>query len=210
MKDLRREYASRILDESAIDPDPVAQFRLWFADALDAQIVDANAMSLATASLTGEPSVRSVLLKDVGERGFVFFTHYDSPKGRDLAANPRASLLFYWAALERQVRISGMASRVPREESEAYFASRPLVSQWAAWAAKQSTELSDRATLERGYEEAQRRYPSPPIPCPPFWGGYCVTPEYFEFWQGRPGRLHDRIAYSRLRDASWSRARLAP
>src|SRR5688572_1889006 len=155
MRDLRREYASRTLDEASTDPDPIMQFRVWFSEALNSQILDANAMSVATATRSGVPSVRTVLLKDVDETGFVFFTHYTSPKGRDLAENPRASLLFYWAELERQVRISGAVSPVARDVSEAYFSSRPLDSQWAAWSAPQSSELNDREALERRFEEMQ-------------------------------------------------------
>lgn len=210
MKDLRREYTSRSLDDGSTDPDPIAQFRLWFSEALTSQVADANAMSLATASASAEPSVRTVLLKDVDGRGFVFFTNYASPKGRDLAENPRAGLLFYWRELERQVRISGSVSRVPREVSDAYFASRPIDSQWAAWAAPQSTALDDRQTLERRFDEVKRRFANQSVPCPPDWGGYHVAAERIEFWQGRPGRLHDRILYTRAPDGSWTRTRLAP
>jgi pyridoxamine 5'-phosphate oxidase len=210
LKGLRREYASRMLDDTAVDPDPLAQFRAWFAEALNSQVMDANAMSLATASSAGEPSVRTVLLKDVDEHGFVFFTHYTSPKGRDLAQNPRASVLFYWAELERQVRISGAVKSIARPISEAYFATRPIDSQWAAWAAAQSTELPDRATLERQYAEVKRRYENAPVPCPPDWGGYHLEAERIEFWQGRPGRLHDRILYTRQPDGTWTHGRLAP
>ena len=167
-------------------------------------------MSLATASASGEPSVRTVLLKDIDERGFVFFTHYSSPKGRDLAENPRASLLFYWPELERQVRITGAVTRVPRDVSQAYFASRPLDSQWAACAATQSDELADRGTLEQRYDEIKRQYENQPVPCPPDWGGYHVAAEQVEFWQGRPSRLHDRIRYTRQADGTWTRVRLAP
>ena len=210
MKDLRREYARRSLNETDTDPDPIAQFRIWFDEALKSQVIDANAMSLATASTTAEPSVRIVLLKDLDARGFVFFTQYDSAKGRDLAQNPRASLLFYWAELERQVRITGHAARVPREVSEAYFATRPLDSQWAAWAARQSSELPNRSALEEQFGEIRRRYEGQPVPCPPDWGGYHVNAERIEFWQGRPGRLHDRLLYTRQEDGTWTRVRLAP
>ena len=210
MKDLRREYASRSLDDAAAADDPIAQFRAWFDDALTAKVADANAMSLATSSASGEPSVRTVLLKDLDDHGFVFFTHYTSPKGRDLAENPRASLLFYWPELERQVRISGAVSRVPRETSEVYFATRPIDSQWAAWAAPQSSHLDDRQTLERRFNDVKVRFANQPVPCPPDWGGYQVAPERVEFWQGRPGRLHDRILYTRQPDGSWQRTRLAP
>ncbi len=210
MRDLRRDYGSRQLDEAAMDADPLTEFRTWFDEAVRADIVDPNAMSLATASRTGEPSVRTVLLRGVDERGFVFFTHYDSPKSRALAGNPRAALLFFWPELERQVRISGPVTRVSREESETYFASRPRDSQWAAWAAVQSSPLPDRQTLERLWTEVKERFANDPVPCPPDWGGYLVAPQQIEFWQGRPGRLHDRIAYVRQADDSWTRTRLAP
>jgi len=210
MKDLRREYASQTLDLDGTDPNPIVQFRAWFADAVAAEIIDANAMSLATASAAGEPSVRTVLLKDIDEEGFVFFTHYNSPKGRDLSQNPRASLLFFWAELERQVRITGAVSRISRAASEEYFRTRPVESQWAVWAAPQSAVLPDRQTLERQFDVARRRFEGEAVPCPEEWGGYRVTAEQMEFWQGRPGRLHDRIAYVRNADGSWTRTRLAP
>lgn len=210
MKDLRREYASRTLDERSTDADAIVQFRAWFAEALDAQIIDPNAMSLATASAGGEPSSRTVLLKAVDDRGLVFFTHYNSPKGRDLAENPRASLLFYWPTLERQIRVSGPVTRLSRAESEAYFASRPLDSQYAAWAAAQSAPVPNRDALVARYEEIKRRFADQAVPCPPDWGGYHVAAERVEFWQGRPGRLHDRICYTREADGRWTRVRLAP
>ncbi|MGQ0737307.1 MAG: pyridoxamine 5'-phosphate oxidase [Acidobacteriota bacterium] len=210
MKDLRREYASRALDDTGVDADPVTQFRQWFSEALEADLLDANAMSLATVSAEGEPSVRIVLLKGVDERGFMFYTNYESPKGQHLAGRPRASLLFFWATLERQVRISGTVSRLPREESEQYFATRPVESQWSAWASPQSAVIADRPTLERAYDAVKRQYPEQPIPCPPNWGGFALAPEQVEFWQGRPSRLHDRILYTRRPDGTWSRARLAP
>ena len=210
IRDLRREYASRTLSEADSLPDPIEQFRVWFDEALHAQVKDANAMSLATATPRGEPSVRVVLLKEMDARGFVFFTHYSSPKGRDLAENSRAALLFYWPELDRQVRISGSTTRVPREVSEAYFASRPIESQWAAWAARQSDLLADRETLERKHAEVKQRYAAQAPPCPPDWGGYRVEAERVEFWQGRPSRLHDRLLYTRQSDGSWTRVRLAP
>ena len=209
MKELRRDYASRQLNETDADRDPIAQFRAWFDEAVKADIIDVNAMSLATASASGEPAVRTVLLKEVDARGFVFFTHYTSPKGRALDGNPRAALLFFWPALERQIRITGAVSQVPRAESEAYFASRPIDSRWAAWAAPQSEILPDRVTLESSFEQIKARF-GDHVPCPPEWGGYRVTPELIEFWQGRPGRLHDRLLYTRQADGTWSRVRLAP
>lgn len=210
IRDLRREYASRSLAEADTHPDPIVQFRAWFDEALSAQVLEPNAMSLATASPSGEPSVRIVLLKDIDDSGFVFFTHYDSAKGRDLAANPRAALLFFWPELERQVRITGRVSRVPREASEAYFATRPIESQWAAWASQQSSEVPSRDALEQQYAAIKERYATPPVPCPPGWGGFRVEAERLEFWQGRPGRLHDRLLYTRQPDGTWTRVRLAP
>jgi pyridoxamine 5'-phosphate oxidase len=207
---LRREYASRSLGEADTDPDPIRQFRVWFDEALKSQVFDANAMSLATASTAGEPSARMVLLKDVDETGFVFYTQYDSAKGRDLARNPRAALLFYWAELERQVRITGAVARVLRETSAAYFATRPIESQWAAWSARQSSEIATRDDLERQFAEIKQRFANQPVPCPPDWGGFRVAPERIEFWQGRPSRLHDRLLYTKQHDGSWTRVRLAP
>lgn len=210
ISDLRREYASRSLGEADTDPDPIVQFRIWFDEAVKSEIIDVNAMSLATATTSGEPSVRVVLLKEIDAGGFVFYTQYDSAKGRDLAVNPRAALLFYWAPLERQVRITGHVSRVSREMSEAYFATRPIESQWAAWTARQSSEVSTRDDLQQQYASVQQRFAQSPVPCPPDWGGYHVAPERIEFWQGRPGRLHDRLLYTRQHDGRWTRVRLAP
>jgi pyridoxamine 5'-phosphate oxidase len=209
IKALRREYASRALDESTIDADPIHQFRTWFDEALKSEVLDANAMAVATVSAEGVPSVRTLLLKDIDPRGLVFFTHYNSPKGNDLLANPRASLLFYWAPLERQVRVTGDVERVPAAESDAYFASRPRESQVAAWAARQSSQLPDRAALERRYEEIATKYQGQDVPRPPDWGGFRVVPHRFEFWQGRPKRLHDRVVYVK-EGGGWRRARLAP
>ena len=210
IRELRREYASRSLSEADTDPDPITQFHVWLDEALASQVLDANAMSLATASPDGEPAVRTVLLKDTDQDGFVFYTHYDSPKGRDLALNPRAALLFYWAELERQVRITGAVTRVPRAVSAAYFATRPVESQWAAWTARQSTETATRDDLERHFAEIKNQYANQTVPCPAEWGGYRVAPERMEFWQGRPSRLHDRLLYTKQPDGTWTRVRLAP
>ena len=208
--DLRRDYASRALTEDTADADPLKQFTLWFEEALETQLLDANAMTLATATPTGEPSARTVLLKGFDERGFVFFTNYESAKGRDLTANPRACLLFFWAELERQVRITGQVTQTTREESESYFQSRPMESQVGAWASAQSRPVATRAELDERYATLLANYPSGAIPAPHFWGGYRVAPEAIEFWQGRKSRLHDRLLYTRRNDGSWGRVRLAP
>lgn len=209
LHDLRREYASRELTDADAAAHPLEQFKLWFDEAGRAELLDVNAMTLATASASGEPTARIVLLKGFDERGFVFFTNYDSAKGRDLAENPRASLLFFWAELERQIRITGDVSRVTLEESAAYFHTRPLASQLGAWASPQSRAVASREDLEMRFAEESRRYASHPVPLPPFWGGYRVSPERIEFWQGRPNRLHDRLLYIRRHDG-WDRTRLAP
>jgi pyridoxamine 5'-phosphate oxidase len=210
ISDLRREYASRALGEADTHPDPMVQFRVWFDEALKSELLDVNAMTLATSTPTGEPSARIVLLKDLDDTGFVFFTQYDSAKGRELALNPRAALLFFWAPLERQVRIVGSVTRVARSVSEAYFATRPIESQWAAWTARQSSEVVTRDALEQQYADVRQRFSGDSVPCPPDWGGYHVTPDRLEFWQGRPGRLHDRLLYTRQADGTWTRVRLAP
>jgi pyridoxamine 5'-phosphate oxidase len=210
LADLRREYASRALTEEEADADPLRQFHAWFEEALASQLTDANAMTLATASATGEPAARIVLLKGADESGFVFYTNYDSAKGRDLAANPRAALLFFWPELERQVRITGSVARTTAAESDAYFHSRPVESQVGAAISKQSRRVADRADLETRYGAALETYRGVVVPRPSNWGGFRVTPESVEFWQGRKSRLHDRLVYTRQSDGSWTRARLEP
>ena len=209
LAELRREYASRALTEAEALDDPIQQFSLWFGEALKSELIDVNAMTLATASPDGRPAARIVLLKGFDEQGFVLFTNYDSAKGRDLAANPRACLLIFWAELERQVRITGRAIKTSADESEKYFQSRPFESQIGAWASAQSTTIGGRAALESRYAELAAKYAGGPVPLPPFWGGYRVAPETIEFWQGRKSRLHDRLLYSRDGGA-WTRSRLAP
>jgi pyridoxamine 5'-phosphate oxidase len=210
ISDLRREYASRALVESEAADDPLRQFELWLNEAMKASLLEATAMTLATASSAGEPTARIVLLKGYDERGFVFFTNYESAKGRDLDTNPRASLLFFWAELERQIRITGTVSRTTAEESAAYFHSRPVESQLGAWASAQSRVLADRAQLEARQAELRDAYKGREVPLPPFWGGYRVAPERIEFWQGRTSRLHDRLLYTKSVNGTWSRTRLAP
>jgi pyridoxamine 5'-phosphate oxidase len=207
--DLRRDYARARLDEANADPDPIAQFERWFAEAREAKLVEPNAMALATATREGAPSVRMVLLKGVDGRGFVFFTDYRSQKGVELGLNPRAALVFYWAELERQVRITGRVSTVPPEESDGYFRSRPRNSRLSAWVSHQSQVVPDRATLESRAQEVAQRYPGDQVPLPPYWGGYRVVPELIEFWQGRESRLHDRIRY-RSDGQGWRMERLSP
>ena len=210
LADLRREYASHALDEHDAHADPIQQFATWFDEALQSQLLDVNAMTLATASAKGEPSARTVLLKAADETGFVFYTNYDSAKGRDLAANPRASLLFYWRELERQVRINGAVTKTTADESEAYFHSRPFESQIGASISPQSRVVASRSDLEHSYAEVAAKYTGAIVPRPQNWGGYRVTPDAIEFWQGRQSRLHDRLLYTRQADGSWTRSRLAP
>jgi pyridoxamine 5'-phosphate oxidase len=206
---LRREYALARLDERDAAPDPVAMFSRWFAEARAAEIPEPNAMTLATASADGEPGARMVLLKGVDAGGFVFFTDYRSRKAAELDANPRAALVFHWMELERQVRIAGRVSRVGREETEAYFRTRPLGSRLGAWASEQSSVIPDRAALDARFREAEARFPDGEVPAPPHWGGYRVAPVTVEFWQGRASRLHDRIRYV-LQDGGWAIERLSP
>ncbi len=230
--DLRREYKLTGLRREDLDADPLAQFRRWFDQAAARaggrlrkffiglyksllQIgglapMEVNAMTLTTVDPQGKPSARIVLLKGVDVRGFIFFTNYESRKGRELEGNPNAALVFYWADLERQVCVAGAVSQISREESEAYFKSRPRGSQLAAWASRQSTVVADRAVLEARWRELEAEYSGKEIPMPSCWGGYVLTPERLEFWQGRPSRLHDRFCYTRQPDGGWRLDRLSP
>lgn len=207
--DLRREYTLHGLSEADVKADPVEQFGIWFDQALAANVPDANAMALATTKPDGRPAARIVLLKHFDASGFLFFTNYHSRKGRDLAKNPAAALLFFWPQLERQIRIEGTVTLTTEAESDSYFRGRPLESRLGACASPQSEVVAGREELERRLAEFRARYQGDEVPRPSHWGGYRLTPEAFEFWQGRPGRLHDRLEYYRA-EGAWRLRRLAP
>jgi pyridoxamine 5'-phosphate oxidase len=204
------EHAGKGLRRSDLARDPVKQFGNWFTAAIEAGIRDVNAMSLATAGRDGKPSVRIVLLKSFDQDGFVFFTNYESTKGKQLEANPYAALGFYWIELDRQVRISGKVQKTSREESQTYFHSRPVGSQLSAWASRQSKVVDGRRVLDARMAEMTERFAGKQVPLPPHWGGFRLKPDKIEFWQGRPNRLHDRFRYTRKADGSWEIDRLAP
>jgi pyridoxamine 5'-phosphate oxidase len=210
LADLRKDYSLAGLTEKELARDPFRQFEKWFQEAEAAKIPEPNAMVLATATREGRPSARTILLKGVDGRGFVFYSNYESRKGRELEGNPRATLLFPWVALERQVIIEGTVVKVAREESEAYFHSRPRQSQLSAWVSQQSSIISGRSTLEDSMKVLEKKYAGQEIPLPPHWGGWRLTPETVEFWQGRRSRLHDRLRFRREKDGGWSVERLAP
>lgn len=210
LAELRKNYSLGSLDVADADHDPIRQFDTWFQQAVDAKLPEPNTMTLATVDPRGRPSARIVLIKGVDERGFVFFTNYESRKGRELAANPYASLLFYWIELERQVRVEGRIVKTSEQESDTYFASRPLGSRIGAWASNQSQPIESRSQLETREREISLQYGDQP-PRPPHWGGYRLVPEAIEFWQGRPSRLHDRLLYTRASDnGDWQISRLSP
>ena len=231
--DVRREYNLAGLRRRDLSAEPIAQFKSWFDQARGARTSgrllklltgiykallacfgegggDVTAMTLATADKQGRPSAREVLLKGVDERGFIFFTNYDSRKAQELAENPQAAVVFYWSELERQVCVAGDVSKLPEAESEAYFRSRPRGSRLAAWASKQSGVIRDRAELEEEWKQLEARYAGREVPRPPYWGGYVLRPTRVEFWQGRPNRMHDRFRYTRQPDGHWLLVRLAP
>jgi pyridoxamine 5'-phosphate oxidase len=207
---LRREYDTAGLRRADLHHDPIEQFATWFSTALNSGLPDANAISLATATHDGKPSARVVLLKGFDQRGFVFYTNYQSDKGRELEANPEAAFVIYWVQLERQIRVAGRVERTSRAESEAYFLSRPRGSQLSAWVSHQSEVIDARRILEARLAEMTERFASAPMELPPHWGGYRIVPETVEFWQGRANRLHDRFRYTREGDDSWRIDRLAP
>ncbi len=207
---MRRSYTLAGLDEHSIASSPFAQFSQWFEEARTSISGEANAMTLATVNPDNTPSARIVLLKDMDERGFVFYTNYDSAKGQAIAQNPHVSLSFFWSELERQVRIAGKAEKISRGESDTYFQSRPLESRLGAWASAQSSVIEGREVLEKRFAALQQEYADAPIPLPPFWGGYRVVPYEMEFWQGRVGRLHDRLVYRLAEAGEWRISRRAP
>jgi pyridoxamine 5'-phosphate oxidase len=207
---LRQEYSLRSLHRADLLADATEQFRAWLHEAHEKDLLEPNAMTLGTVDAEGQPWTRTVLLKGVDERGFVFFTNYEGAKGRHMAANPRVALTFWWGGLERQVNITGTISRTSREESESYFHSRPESSQLGAWASAQSTVVESRETLEQRFAEARSRFDEGEIPLPDFWGGYIVAPLTVEFWQGQRSRLHDRLRYTRAGTNGWTIERLSP
>jgi pyridoxamine 5'-phosphate oxidase len=208
--DIRKDYTLEDLSETEVDPNPFLQFKQWFEQALAAQLPEPNAMTIATAMPDGKPSARMVLLKDFDQRGFVFFTNYNSRKGQELAENPQAALVFWWAELERQVRITGHVEKVAETESDKYFYSRPENSRLGAWASHQSEVIASREVLEQSLQDLQHQYENQEIPRPSHWGGLRVIPTEIEFWQGRPNRLHDRLLYTSLGDRIWKIQRLSP
>ena len=210
LADLRKDYSLAGLAEKDLARDPFRQFEKWFQEAEGAKIPEPNAMTLATVDAEGRPSARTVLLKGLDGRGFVFFSNYESRKGREVAGNPRVALVFPWIAIERQVIVEGTATKMAREENEAYFHSRPRASQLGAWVAQQSSIITGREVLEDAMKALEKKHAGAEVPLPPNWGGWRVAPETVEFWQGRRSRLHDRLRYRRAKDGAWTVERLAP
>jgi pyridoxamine 5'-phosphate oxidase len=207
---IRREYLLGGLRRKDLHENPLQQFRQWLEQALESGIAEPTAMVLATCDKQARPTSRVMLLKGVDERGFLFFTNYESRKGRELAENPHASITFFWPALERQIGIVGSVTKLPREESEEYFRTRPLGSRHAAWVSKQTEVIPGRDILEQRLQEVRAQYPAEEVPTPPYWGGWVLKPATIEFWQGRESRLHDRFRYTRQEDGGWNIERLAP
>lgn len=210
LSDMRRHYSERSFDLGDLDPSPYAQFDHWMREAIDSQLLEPNAMALATVGSAGQPTLRTVLLKGFDENGFVFYTNYESNKAREIAANPQVALLFQWLPLERQVTVTGRAEKISAAESLGYFLSRPLESQIGAWASRQSEVITTRALLEGKFAEMKAKFSTGKVPLPGFWGGYRVTPQTFEFWQGRANRLHDRFRYEQNGAKVWAINRLMP
>jgi pyridoxamine 5'-phosphate oxidase len=210
LADLRLSYTKAGLAEADAHSDPFRQFALWMEQAIAAKLIEPNAMTLATCDTSGQPNARTVLLKGFDEIGFVFYTNYESRKAREIQENARVSLLFYWADLERQVRVAGRAERVSDAESETYFASRPVGHQIGAWVSEQSSVIAGREIIEHNLASMAKRFEPGPVPRPPYWGGFRVRPAAFEFWQGRANRLHDRLEYVIEDDGHWTRRRLSP
>jgi len=208
--DIRRDYSHKSLSESDVDANAIRQFEKWWHEAVNSKIDEVNAMTLATASIDALPSARIVLLKEVNEKGFVFFSNYESYKAQQLAENPKACLVFFWKELERQVRITGLIEKISSKQSDDYFQSRPESSRIGAWASPQSRVIEDRQWLDEKFNELVNKMEGTAIPRPPHWGGYIVKPVVIEFWQGRPSRLHDRIQYSLDENGEWKIERLAP
>lgn len=210
LNSVRRDYSGKQLDAASVNPDPFKQFEQWFEEAVGAQVLDPNAMTLATASSSGKPSARIVLLRGIDSGGFNFYTNYDSKKGTDIIQNPSVALTFFWVELNRQVRVEGNVEKLSLENSKAYFASRPRESQIAAWASEQSEQIQNREELEERFKEYEKKFEGAEVPCPENWGGFSVKPTMIEFWQGRPNRMHDRIVYTLDENGSWPIKRLAP
>ncbi len=206
---IRVDYTKHSLSEHEVQKDPIEQFNIWFKEALNAEVSEVNAMNLATVDESGQPKSRIVLIKGVEDSGFVFFTNYESDKGKEIKFNPKVSLCFFWHELERQVRIDGIASKIDEKESSDYFQSRPLMSKIGAWTSNQSEVVDSREYLEEKFKELKDKYSDGDVPKPDYWGGYVVKPTAIEFWQGRASRLHDRIKYEKT-DFGWDITRLSP
>jgi len=206
---IRHDFAKQTLDETDVNANPILQFEKWFEEAVGAQVIDPNAMTVCTATIEGKPSARIVLLRSINENGFIFYTNYTSRKGSEIEMNPNCAMVFFWPELERQIRIEGVLQKQTAEESNIYFNSRPHESKIGAWVSEQSKVISSREVLNKEYEKISEKYPNENVPRPPHWGGYLLKPISIEFWQGRPNRLHDRILYS-LKNNSWKIERLSP